>query len=79
MKMIKLEEEESDGWLASYSDLITDLLAVFVLLFSFALLMKGISKTTASADIEVLEGGSGVAAEDASVAIIITIIMIRNR
>nr|PZN07793.1 MAG: hypothetical protein DIU64_11700 [Caldicoprobacter oshimai] len=32
------EEEESPGWLTSYSDIMTDLLAIFVLLFSFATL-----------------------------------------
>ena len=62
------EEEESDGWLASYSDLITDLLAVFVLLFSFALLLQGISKTNTSKNIEMLDGGTGVMAEDAGAA-----------
>lgn len=30
------EEEEEESYLASYSDLVTDLMAVFVLLFSFA-------------------------------------------
>jgi len=38
------EEEEGEIWLASYSDLITDLLAVFVLLYSFALLTQGVGK-----------------------------------
>lgn len=31
------EEEQGEGWLASYADMITDLLAVFVILFSFAM------------------------------------------
>ncbi|WRS26920.1 OmpA family protein [Oscillospiraceae bacterium MB08-C2-2] len=32
------EEEEGESYLASYSDLVTDLMAVFVLLFSFAMM-----------------------------------------
>ncbi len=36
------EEEENEGYLASYSDLVTDLMAVFVLLLSFALLSQGV-------------------------------------
>ena len=38
------EAEEGEGWLTSYSDMITDLLAVFVLLFSFAMLSQGLPK-----------------------------------
>ncbi len=34
------DEEEGEGWLASYSDLMTDLLAVFVILFSFAMMSQ---------------------------------------
>lgn len=51
-KLRNLEEEpeqESEGWLTSYSDMITDLLAVFVLLFSFAMLSQGIPKAATSA------------------------------
>jgi chemotaxis protein MotB len=36
------DEEENESYLASYSDLVTDLMAVFVLLLSFALLSQGI-------------------------------------
>jgi len=36
------EEEENEGYLASYSDLVTDLMAVFVLLLSFALMSQGV-------------------------------------
>ena len=36
------EEEENESYLASYSDLVTDLMAVFVLLLSFALLSQGV-------------------------------------
>ncbi len=50
------EEEESENWLASYSDLITDLLAVFVLLFAFALLTQGAGKASSG----MMEGGPGV-------------------
>lgn len=32
------EEEEEESYLASYSDLVTDLMAIFVLLFSFAMM-----------------------------------------
>lgn len=32
------EEEEGESYLASYSDLVTDLMAIFVLLFSFAMM-----------------------------------------
>ena len=36
------EEDENEGYLASYSDLVTDLMAVFVLLLSFALMSQGV-------------------------------------
>lgn len=50
------EEEEGESWLASYSDLVTDLMAVFVLLFSFALLTQGNGKSTAG----ILDGGTSI-------------------
>lgn len=54
------DEEEGEGWLASYSDLITDLLAVFVILFSLALLTQGTPGTSASETLSVLDGGTGI-------------------
>ena len=38
------DEDEREEWLASYSDLITDLLAVFVLLFSFSTLTTAVAR-----------------------------------
>ncbi len=39
----KEDDEEEGGWLDSYSDLVTDLLAVFVILFSFAMMNQAYS------------------------------------
>ncbi|MGI6175446.1 MAG: OmpA/MotB family protein [Christensenellales bacterium] len=50
-----LEDGEGEGWLTSYSDMITDLLAIFVILFSFAMLSQGKFKDTGGVDIPVSE------------------------
>jgi len=57
----EFEEEESENWLASYSDLVTDLMAIFVLLYSFALLTRGIVNHSS---IGVLDGSTGVYAAE---------------
>lgn len=51
-RKFSLEEEEEGGedWLTSYSDLVTDLLAIFVILFSFALLSQGKMKDTGGSE-----------------------------
>jgi len=36
------EEDEEANWLDSYSDLITDLMAIFVVLFSFAMVNQAV-------------------------------------
>jgi chemotaxis protein MotB len=41
-------DEEEGGWLASYSDLITDLLAIFVVLFAFAMMTQAIAESKAA-------------------------------
>ncbi len=41
------DDDESENWLASYSDLVTDLMAVFVLLFSFALINQAYVRSAA--------------------------------
>jgi chemotaxis protein MotB len=46
------DEEEAESWLASYSDLVTDLMAVFVLLFSFALMSQSVKSSQVSAEKE---------------------------
>ena len=46
------DEEEEENWLASYSDLVTDLMAVFVLLFSFALMSQSVKSSQVSAEKE---------------------------
>ncbi len=56
----EFEEEESENWLASYSDLVTDLMAIFVLLFSFALLTQASYKNPPSSRFSILDGSSGV-------------------
>jgi chemotaxis protein MotB len=52
-KFSNLEDEEDDGdeadWKDSYSDLVTDLLAVFVILFSFAMMSQAIVNSRAKA------------------------------
>lgn len=55
------DEEENEGYLASYSDLVTDLMAVFVLLLSFALMSQGVKvRVTAQ---KLADGMEAVAAE----------------
>ena len=46
------DDDSGEGWLATYSDLMTDLLAIFVILFSFTLAKvgKGQSDSNAAAD-----------------------------
>ncbi len=46
------DEDESENWLASYSDLVTDLMAVFVLLFSFALMSQSVKARLVSVELE---------------------------
>ena len=41
-------DEEAPAWLTSYSDMMTDLLAIFVILFSFAMMMQ--ASTAMAAD-----------------------------
>ncbi|MFT4105880.1 MAG: OmpA family protein [Lacrimispora sp.] len=36
------DDDEGENWLASYSDLMTDLLAVFVILFAFAMMSQAV-------------------------------------
>ncbi len=43
------EEEEGANWQDSYSDLVTDLLAIFVVLFSFAMMQQSYSNAANSA------------------------------
>lgn len=54
------EEDEGESYLASYSDLVTDLMAVFVLLLSFALITQATSNRSASPDIMMDSSGSGL-------------------
>lgn len=42
-------EEEAPAWLTSYSDMITDLLAIFVILFSFAMMFHASTAAAAKA------------------------------
>ena len=64
-------EEEGEDWLTSYSDMMTDLLAIFVILFSFAMLNKPVVETTSSTaeakqDVvisaagQAIDGGNGI-------------------
>lgn len=46
------EEEESESYLASYSDLVTDLMAIFVLLFSFAMMATAQQNYTMKQEIQ---------------------------
>ncbi len=43
-------EEEGANWMDSYSDLVTDLLAIFVVLFSFAMMSQAIQNSNAAQD-----------------------------
>ncbi len=62
------EEEEGESYLSSYSDLVTDLMAIFVLLFSFAMMATAqqnysmkqeIQDTQNQEDVVVAEQGGG--------------------
>lgn len=54
------DEDDGESYLASYSDLVTDLMAVFVLLLSFALLTQATSNRSASPDLMSDSSGSGL-------------------
>lgn len=54
------DEEEGEGYLASYSDLVTDLMAVFVLLLSFALVTQATANRSSSPDLMMESTGSGL-------------------
>ncbi len=45
-------DEEAPAWLTSYSDMMTDLLAIFVILFSFAMMFHASTATKAAKDRE---------------------------
>ena len=51
------EEEEGASWVDSYADLVTDLMAVFVVLFSFAMMNQAFaaSKSSPTPDSAVLD------------------------
>lgn len=63
------EDDENESYLASYSDLVTDLMAVFVILLSFALLAQGVrvretaEKLATGMNAPVEEVGSGNGAD----------------
>ena len=42
-------DEGSPAWITSYSDMMTDLLAIFVILFSFAMMSSSVAKSKAAA------------------------------
>lgn len=44
------DDDEQTSWIESYSDLMTDLLAIFVILFSFAMINQAISASNTSAE-----------------------------
>ena len=57
------EMEEPEGWMVSYSAVMTDLCAIFVMLFAFAMMTKGVDQTVVAQtgafsgwDIGVMEG-----------------------
>lgn len=52
------EEESEPGWLASFSDMMTDLLAIFVILFAFAM-MEISNARSYSESVALFEGGTG--------------------
>lgn len=54
------EEEEGESYLSSYSDLVTDLMAVFVLLLSFALVTQATHNRSSSPDVMMESTGSGL-------------------
>ena len=60
-------EEESPTWLTTYSDMMTDLLAIFVILFSFAMMARPEVKSKA-ADKTMTESSSVVVQENGAAA-----------
>ncbi|WP_099204652.1 OmpA/MotB family protein [Scatolibacter rhodanostii] len=57
------EDEGGEGWLASYSDMMTDLMAIFVILFSFAMMNQSQQATIAQKAESALEEVQGEIAE----------------
>ncbi len=45
-------DEEAPAWLTSYSDMMTDLLAIFVILFSFAMMMQASTAMAAASAVK---------------------------
>ncbi len=61
-----IEEADEDGadWKDSYSDLMTDLLAIFVTLFSFAMINQSIMKSMATTEQDAMIGVQGIVSEE---------------
>jgi chemotaxis protein MotB len=59
------EDEGEGGWMASYSDLMTDLLAIFVVLFSFAMINQSIVKSMATAEQNISPAFESLSTQDA--------------
>lgn len=56
--------EEAPAWLTSYSDMMTDLLAIFVILFSFAMMAVAQQNYTLKTELEEAEDVASLSAEE---------------
>lgn len=66
-KEFEEDDDEETSWVESYSDMMTDLLAIFVILFSFAMLNQAVVASGASKNAVVVSGIDSVASNQSEI------------